>query len=96
MQNSDDLTTQEASTDGAPSEAARAALENFKALLADADFTLELELLGIKRMQFMRRRQMQSELMGLYMALWRLALARSFPVAGAQGQAQQPYCAAGQ
>lgn len=80
MQNSDDLTTQEASTDGAPSEAARAALENFKALLADADFTLELELLGIKRMQFMRRRQMQSELMGLYMALWRLALARSFPV----------------
>ena len=50
MQNSDDLTTQEASTDGAPSEAARAALENFKALLADADFTLELELLGIKRM----------------------------------------------
>ena len=80
MQNSDDLTTQEASTDGAPNEAARAALENFKALLADADFTLELELLGIKRMQFMRRRQMQSELMGLYMALWRLALARSFPV----------------
>lgn len=80
MQNSDDLTTQEASPDGAPTEAARTALENFKALLADADFTLELELLGIRRMQFMRRRQMQTELMGLYMALWRLALARSFPV----------------
>ena len=80
MQNSEDTTAQGAVRDKAPHEAARAALENFKALLADADFTLELELLGIKRMQFMRRRQMQSELMGLYMALWRLALARSFPV----------------
>ncbi len=80
MQNSDDLTAQEASPTGAPAEAVRAALDNFKALLADADFTLELELLGIKRLQFMRRNQMQTELMGLYMALWRLALARSFPV----------------
>ena len=80
MQNSEDITTEEALRDNAPHEAARAALENFKALLADADFTLELELLGVRRMQFMRRRQMQGELMGLYMALWRLALARSFPV----------------
>lgn len=79
MQNSDDPTAQQAPPTGAQTEAARAALENFKALLADADFTLELELLGVKRMQFMRRRQMLTELMGLYMALWRLALARSFP-----------------
>ena len=80
MQNSEETTAQGALRDNAPHEAARAALENFKALLADADFTLELELLGVRRMQFMRRRQMQGELMGLYIALWRLALARSFPV----------------
>ena len=65
MQNSEDTTAQGAVRDKAPHEAARAALENFKALLADADFTLELELLGVKRMQFMRRRQMRGELMGL-------------------------------
>ena len=55
------------------------ALENFAALLDDADFTAELELMGIGRMQFMRRRQMLVEWRGLYMALWRLALASSFP-----------------
>lgn len=55
------------------------ALENFAALLDDADFTAELELMGIGRMQFMRRRQMLVEWRGLYMALCRLALASSFP-----------------
>lgn len=59
--------------------AAREALENFSALLEDADFTSELELMGIGRMQFLRRRQMLVEWRGLYMALWRLALASSFP-----------------
>lgn len=59
--------------------AAREALENFAALLEDADFTSELELMGIGRMQFLRRRQMLVEWRGLYMALWRLALASSFP-----------------
>lgn len=58
---------------------AREALENFAALLDGADFTAELELMGIGRMQFMRRRQMLVEWRGLYMALWRLALASSFP-----------------
>lgn len=58
---------------------AREALENFVALLDGADFTAELELMGIGRMQFMRRRQMLVEWRGLYMALWRLALASSFP-----------------
>ena len=79
MQKSDEPTAPEALPGAAPVEAVRAALDNFKALLADADFTLELELLGVRRMQFMRRGQMQAELMGLYTALWRLALARSFP-----------------
>ena len=60
---------------GAP----RQALDNFAALFADADFTVELDYLGIGRMQFLRCRQMLLELRGLYMALWRLALARSFP-----------------
>ena len=55
------------------------ALENFAVLLDDADFTAELELTGVGRFQFLRRRQMMLELRGLYMALWRLALARSFP-----------------
>lgn len=55
------------------------ALDNFAALLADVDFSAELILLGIGRLQFMRRRQMLVELRGLYIALWRLALGRSFP-----------------
>lgn len=52
---------------------------NFAALLQGTDFTAELEILGIGRMQFMRRRQMLVELRGLYMGLWRLALDSSFP-----------------
>ena len=73
-----------ASLRNAPAEAVRAALDNFKALLADADFTAELEMLGIGRLQLLRRRQMKIELTGLFMALWRLALARSFPLDAAQ------------
>lgn len=56
------------------------ALENFQVLLDGADFTAELELLGIGRLQFLIRRRMLTELRGLYTALWRLALASSFPV----------------
>lgn len=55
------------------------ALANFAALLDDLDFTAELDLLGIGRFQFLRRKQMTIELRGLYTAIWRLALARSFP-----------------
>lgn len=55
------------------------ALDNFAALLDDVDFSGELASLGIGRLQFLRRRQMLIELRGLYMALWRLALGRSFP-----------------
>lgn len=56
-----------------------AALDKFAALLADADYVQELEILKVGRMHFLRRRQMITELTGLYMALWRLALGRSFP-----------------
>ncbi|MDR1658848.1 MAG: hypothetical protein LBR94_00715 [Desulfovibrio sp.] len=55
------------------------ALKNFAALLADTDFATELELMNIGRMQFLLRRQMLVEWRGLYMALWRLALEKSFP-----------------
>ena len=55
------------------------ALANFSVLIDDLDFEAELELMGIGRLHFLRRRQMQIELKGLYMALWHLALSRSFP-----------------
>ena len=55
------------------------ALDNFAALLADVDFAQELQILEIGRLQLLRRSQMITELTGLYMAIWRLALGRSFP-----------------
>lgn len=55
------------------------ALANFAVLIDDFDFAADMELLGIGRFQFLRRKQMKTELKGLYIALWRLALARSFP-----------------
>jgi len=55
------------------------ALANFNAIIDDFDFNAELELLGIGRMQFLRRKQMIIEFKGLYIALWRLGLAHSFP-----------------
>lgn len=55
------------------------ALANFAVLIDDLDFSEALELIGIGRFQFLRRKQMLIELTGLYMAIWRLALGRSFP-----------------
>lgn len=55
------------------------ALANFWALMEDFDYAAILELMGIGRFQFLRRKQMIIELKGLHIALWRLALARSFP-----------------
>ncbi|WP_291440264.1 hypothetical protein [Desulfovibrio sp.] len=69
----------ETTPDDALAGTPRQALDNFAALFEDADFTVELDYLGVGRMQFLRRRQMLLELRGLYVALWRLALARSFP-----------------
>ncbi len=60
-------------------ETVEEAIANFSALIDDFDFTGELDLLGIGRFQFLRRRQMIIELRGLYTAVWRLALGRSFP-----------------
>lgn len=55
------------------------ALNNFAAILDGADYNTPLEIMGIGRLQFLMRRQMTRELAGLYAALWRLALGRSFP-----------------
>lgn len=54
-------------------------LDNFDALLRGADFTNELHILGIGRMNVFARRAMLTELRALYIALWHLALLRSFP-----------------
>ncbi len=55
------------------------ALDNFAVLIDDVDFADMLSLMGIGKFQFLLRKQMRGELKGLYMALWHLALARSFP-----------------
>lgn len=55
------------------------ALANFAVLMEDFDFAALLEMMGLGRFQFLRKKQMLLELKGLYIALWRLALARSFP-----------------
>lgn len=55
------------------------AMENFAAFLDDADYATVLDIMGIGRLQFLLRRQMTCELKGLYTALWRLAVAKSFP-----------------
>lgn len=55
------------------------ALDNFAVLLDDTDFTAHLHLMGVGRLHFTRRKQLLQEWRGLYVALWRLALGRSFP-----------------
>lgn len=57
-------------------------IANFMALLNDADFSQELAMLKVGKFQFMRRRQLLLEFRALYIGLWRLALASSFPVDG--------------
>lgn len=55
------------------------ALANFAVLIDDTDYEAYLEMMAIGRFQFLLRKQMRIEILGLRMALWRLALARSFP-----------------
>lgn len=57
----------------------RAAMENFGAVLDGSDFAAEMDIVGLGRFQFSRRTQMRVECRGMYIALWRLALGRSFP-----------------
>lgn len=55
------------------------ALDNFMVLIDDLDYKAAYEILDIGVLHFLRRKQMFIELKGLHMALWRLALSRSFP-----------------
>lgn len=55
------------------------ALKSFGAIIDDTDYASIFEMMGIGKFQFLRRKQMRLELGGLRMAIWRLALARSFP-----------------
>ena len=59
-------------------------IANFQALIDSWDFKAELKQLGIGSMQIMRRKHMLLEFKGLFVGLWRLALARSFPEDGQQ------------
>ena len=54
-------------------------VENFQALIRSWDFSAQVKQLGIGPLQIMRRKQMLLEFRGLFVGLWRLALARSFP-----------------
>lgn len=54
-------------------------VQTFAGLLASLDFTRELELLGIGRLHFVRRRRFLNEFRAVSVGLWRLALERSFP-----------------
>ncbi len=54
-------------------------VQKFAALCADLDFIKEMQILGVSRWHFLRRRQLEREFRALYVGLWRLALVRSFP-----------------
>jgi hypothetical protein len=54
-------------------------VENFQALLGQMDFKQELMLIGVSRVRFLLRRKLKTEWQTLVIALWRLALERSFP-----------------
>lgn len=57
-------------------------LANFQALFNSVDFNEQLKILGIGKMQFVLRKQVLLELQSLFVALWRLALDKSFPQDG--------------
>lgn len=51
----------------------------FSALLESYDFEYELSLFGLKRHQFLKKKKARRELTALFIALWNLALQKSFP-----------------
>jgi hypothetical protein len=54
-------------------------VDNFQVLLEHMDFGQELALLGVGQVRFLLRRKLKTEWQTLMIALWRLALERSFP-----------------
>ncbi|MDR2726683.1 MAG: hypothetical protein LBC10_01670 [Deltaproteobacteria bacterium] len=54
-------------------------VNNFQVLLEHMDFEQELTLAGVGQARFLLRRKLKNEWQILMIALWRLALERSFP-----------------
>lgn len=54
-------------------------VDTFVALTATLHYNAELDLLSVPRWRFNKRRKLKRELGALDIALWRLALNRSFP-----------------
>lgn len=54
-------------------------LQAWNVLFGQMDFSLELEALQLSRLAFRRRKEALLALKGLSLALWHLALSRSFP-----------------
>lgn len=51
----------------------------FSALLESYDFEAELAMLGLKKHQFLKKKKALREFTALFIALWDLALQKSFP-----------------
>lgn len=54
-------------------------IRQFIGLYACLDFTAQLEYIGVRRMQFLRRKKVLREFRAMSIALWGLALQKSFP-----------------
>ena len=59
-------------------------VENFEALLADADFRGFVKLLGIGRFSLLAKRRIRSVFMALCAGMWKLALSHAVPERSAQ------------
>ena len=62
-----------------PSQLLARVWKNFDIILSDMDFRYEMSLLNISSWRLWRRKYLSEELKALTIALWRLALERSFP-----------------
>ncbi len=54
-------------------------VSRFQAILTSFDFSIEWLILGIGRLHVFKRKKALRELYALYIALWNLALEKSFP-----------------
>jgi len=57
-------------------------IDNFNALLKDADFTNEFTILQLSKFQFKKKKMLLLEFSSLYIALWKYAMTFSFPSDG--------------
>ncbi len=54
-------------------------VSRFQALLSSFDFVEELHILGIGKYSFRKKKKLIIEIKSLYVALWKIALEKSFP-----------------